>query len=232
MSLEVGSIMPLASPGLWRMSLPAVFFMDGCQPLPVSSVRCHFLVYSHLSLFPTSCRLSVNELCVSSPFLFFPAMSQGEYVFLFFRQGQGVMDPHWRNGTKVRQGRERPGRQTVCVRHTMPGLQSVSCVLSAKQALHFPLGLAVLAFLQRPGKGQKSKCRQRELYIPSEQWECESICSFCSTFLSFHQAQQHIFCVEAVVPRCLHPWLSYLHCGWIVAHSCVWVLDRQKQSTR
>lgn len=51
-SLEVASIMLLASPGLWRMSLPAVFFMDGCQPLPISSVRCHFLIYSHLSLFP------------------------------------------------------------------------------------------------------------------------------------------------------------------------------------
>lgn len=82
-SLEVGSITPLASPGLWRMSLPAVFFMDGCQPLPVSSVHCHSLVYSHLSLFPTSCRLSVNELCVSSPFLFSSFVSGRVCFFIF-----------------------------------------------------------------------------------------------------------------------------------------------------
>lgn len=50
----------------------------------------------------------------------------------------------WRSGTKVGMGGARPGRQTVCVRCTMPALQSVSSVLSAKQTLHFPLGLVAL----------------------------------------------------------------------------------------
>lgn len=59
---------------------------------------------------------------------------------------------HWRSGTKVGQGGVRPGRQTVCVRLTMPALQSVSSVLSAKQTLHFPLGLAAFAFFSGPRK--------------------------------------------------------------------------------
>lgn len=45
----------------------------------------------------------------------------------------------WRSGTKVRQSGEGPGRQTVCVHCTMPTLQSVSSVLSAKQTLHSPI---------------------------------------------------------------------------------------------
>lgn len=53
---------------------------------------------------------------------------------------------HWRSGTKVGPGGECPGRQTVCVRRTMPALQSVSSVLSAKHNTHFPLGLAAFAF--------------------------------------------------------------------------------------
>lgn len=84
-----------------------------------------------ISLFfpPPAVYLLMNS--VSRARFCFPALFRGEYVFLFFRRGQVVMDPHWHSGTKVGQGRERPGRRTVCVHHTMPGLQSVSCVLSA-----------------------------------------------------------------------------------------------------
>lgn len=78
-------------------------------------------------------------------------MSLGEYEFLFFRRGQGVVDPHWHSGTKVGQGREHPGRQTVCVCRTMPGLRSVSCVLSEKQTA-FPSWPCRVGLLQRPVK--------------------------------------------------------------------------------
>lgn len=63
---------------------------------------------------------------------------------------------HWRSGTKVGQGGERPGWQTVCVRHTMPALQSVSSVLSAKQTLHFPPGLVAFAFFSGPIKVRRA----------------------------------------------------------------------------
>lgn len=76
---------------------------------------------------------------------------------------------HWCSGSKVRQGTEWPGRQTGCGRLTMPALQSVSSVLSAKQTLYFPLGLVALSFIQWPEKDQKSMGRQKELYIPFEQ---------------------------------------------------------------
>lgn len=92
--------------------------------------------------------------------------------FFSSRRELGLMEPslaHRRSGTKVGQGGERPGRQTVCGRCTMPALQSVCSALSAKQTLHFPLGLAAFAFFSWPDKGQKSLGRQRELYIPSEQ---------------------------------------------------------------
>lgn len=77
----------------------------------------------------------------------------------FFRQGQGSVEPSlapWRSGTKVGKGGARPGRQTVCVRCTMPALQSVSSVLSAKQTLHFPLGLAALAIFSSPIKVRRA----------------------------------------------------------------------------
>ncbi len=63
---------------------------------------------------------------------------------------------HWRSGTKVGQGGVHPGRQTVCVHRTMPALQSVSSVLSAKQTLHFPLGLAAFAFFSGPIKVRRA----------------------------------------------------------------------------
>ena len=142
------------------MSLPAVFFMDGCQPLPISSIRCHFLVYSHFSVFfppPPAIYLLMNS--VSQARFCLPTLS---LWFLFFGgrgQGQGVMEPSlacWRSGTKVGQGDGRPGRQTVCVRRTMPALQSASSVLSAKQTLHFPLGLVAFAFFSGPIKVRRA----------------------------------------------------------------------------
>lgn len=63
---------------------------------------------------------------------------------------------HWRSCTKVGQGGERPGRQTVCVRRTMPALQSVSSVLRTKQTLHFPVGLVAFAFFSGPIKVRRA----------------------------------------------------------------------------
>lgn len=112
---------------------------------------------------------------------------------------------HWRSGTKVGPGGECPGRQTVCVRRTMPALQSVSSVLSAKHNTPFPPRPGGVCLLQWPDKGQKSMGGQRELYIPSEQRESQSIGRVGSTFLSFHQTRQHIFCGEAVLSLHLQP---------------------------
>lgn len=71
---------------------------------------------------------------------------------------------HWSSGTKVGQGGVRPGRQTVCVHCTVPALQSVSSVLSAKQTLHFPLGLAALAFFSGPIKVRRARA-DKESFI-------------------------------------------------------------------
>lgn len=85
--------------------------------------------------------------------VFQPCLRESMFCFVVFfnRQGQGCVEPTlapWRHGTKVGKGGVRPGRQTVCVCCTMPALQSVSSVLSSKQALHFPLGLAAFAIFR------------------------------------------------------------------------------------
>lgn len=182
------------------MSLPAVFFMDGCQPLPISSVRCHFLIYSHLSVFfpPPAVYLLMNS--VSRARFCFPALSQ-----CFFRRGQGVMEPslaHWRSGTKVGQGGERPGRQTVCVRCTMPALQSVSSVLSAKQTLHFPLGLPAFAFFSGLIKVRRAWA-DKESFISHLNNENPNRSTASAQPSSLLEGRKHIFCVEAVLPWCL-----------------------------
>lgn len=66
----------------------------------------------------------------------------------------------WHSCGKVGQGRERPGRQTVCVHRTMPALQSVSSVLRAKQTLHFPVGLVAFAFFSGPIKVRRAHARK------------------------------------------------------------------------
>lgn len=60
--------------------------MDGCQALSISSVRCHFLIYSHLllSFFPhtSAVYLLMNSVSQAQA----PALPQGEgfFFFLFF----------------------------------------------------------------------------------------------------------------------------------------------------
>lgn len=107
---------------------------------------------------------------------------------------------HWRNGTKVGQGGVRPGRHAVCVRRTMPALQSVSSVLSAKQTLYFPLGLAAFAFFSGPIKVRRA-CADKESFIShlnNENPNRLAASSPCSAVLAFHQTRQQIFCGATV----------------------------------
>lgn len=140
-----------------------------------------------------------------------------------------LWSPHWHTDTKVGQAREPPGRQTACVRHTMPGQQSVSSVLSANQTLHFLLGTVCL--LQRPDKGQRA-CADKEGFIShlnNENPNRSAASAQPSSF--FHQAMQHIFCMEAVVLWCLHPVIE-LFALW---ENCIigeFYFEGQKQSTR
>ena len=154
----ISLLLPLSlSPCLWR--LPPSYRLrrqvcEGCRcQLSFSWTTANLSLYlpsvvisSFIPIalfFPTPCHLSVNELCAWSRPLFSSLDS------MFLRRGQGVTEPssaHWHNGTKVGQGGEHPGWQTVCGPRTMPALQSVSSVLSAKQTLHFPFGLAASAF--------------------------------------------------------------------------------------
>lgn len=111
---------------------------------------------------------------------------------------------HSRGHTKVGQGGEYPGRHTVCVRHTMPALQSVSSVLSTKQTLHFPLGLVAFAFFSGPIKVRRAWA-DKESFMShlSNENPNRSAASAPPSSLSTRPATY--FCVEAVLPWCLHP---------------------------
>ena len=219
MSLEVASIMPLASPGLWRMSLPAVFFMDGCQPLPISSVRCHFLVYSHLSLFlsfppPSLVYLLMNS--VSWACFCFPALSQGERVWGFFGGGGGMRTGCYGAlvGTLAQRYQGRAGRSaprsadSLCPPHHASSAICEQCV-KRKTDTPFPPRPGRVCLLQRPEKGQRSMGRQRRLYIPSEQWESQIDRAASAPPSSLSIKPSNIFfCGETVLPWHLHPWWS------------------------
>lgn len=112
---------------------------------------------------------------------------------------------HWRSGTKVGQGGVRPGRQTVCVHRAMPALQSVSSVLSAKQTVHFPLGLAAFAFFSGPIKVRRAWA-DKESFIShlNNENPNRSAASAPPSSLSI-KPKQHIFCGEAALPWRLHP---------------------------
>lgn len=124
------------------MSLPAVSFMDDCQPLLMSSVRCQFHIYSHFSLYPPP---PVNLLMNFTSWIFFLVLFQGHSFFFFYCQTHdrclGALMP-WYQGWEGQSAPRSAG--SLCPLHHAR-LQSVSSVLSAKQALHFPLGSVAFA---------------------------------------------------------------------------------------
>lgn len=131
--------MPLASPGLWRMSLPAVSFMDDCQPLLMSSVRCQFHIYSHFSLYPPP---TVNLLMNSAfGYFFWSCFRDTLFHWQTHDRCLGALMP-WYQGWEGQSAPRSAG--SLCPLHHAR-LQSVSSVLSAKQALHFPLGSVAFA---------------------------------------------------------------------------------------
>lgn len=119
-------------------------------------------------------------------------------MWVFFRRGQGVMEPslaHWRSGIKVGQGGECSDRQTVCVRRTMPALQSVSSVLSAKQTHHFPLGLVAFAFFSGPIKVRRA-------------WADKE------SFISYLNNENHNRSAASARPSSLSTWQCNIFSAW------------------
>lgn len=76
---------------------------------------------------------------------------------------------HWHNATKVGQGRRAPRLAgSLCPLHHASSAICEQCV-KRKTDTPFPSWPGGVWLLQRPDKGQKSICRQRELSIPFEQ---------------------------------------------------------------